>query len=118
MASTPASHAQPQCSLQIVRADKFRTISHVSHIEGDTICAHFSTLRHALADCPPGLLPTTLDWDLAQYWARSAAIVSVQLSKGEPLVPMQVTQASRAAHSPPVVQLVSATGQSATLPVS
>eukprot|EP00961_Rhodomonas_salina_P182021 2457091-Rhodomonas_salina.1 len=31
---------------------------------------------------------------------------------------MQVTQASRAAHSPPVVQLVSATGHSATLPVS
>eukprot|EP00961_Rhodomonas_salina_P144964 1951389-Rhodomonas_salina.1 len=31
---------------------------------------------------------------------------------------MQVTQASRAAHSPPVVQLVSATGHSVTLPVS
>eukprot|EP00961_Rhodomonas_salina_P105613 1421811-Rhodomonas_salina.2 len=103
---------------QIVRADKFWIISHVSHIEGDTICVHFSTPQHALADRPPSMWPATRDWDLAQYWASSAATVSVQLSEGDPLVPMQVTQASRAANSPPVIQLVSATGHSATLPVS
>ena len=104
--------------MRTAHGDKFSSVSHVDEIVGDRCHVHFKSIEHALADKPPTLWPTAKDWDLAQYLARSAAILHVPPEAGAPPAPMQVVHASQAARANPVVRLRGADGRCISVNVS
>eukprot|EP00961_Rhodomonas_salina_P298476 3938111-Rhodomonas_salina.2 len=103
---------------RFAHADLFRAISHVDEVVGSQCHVHFQTPEHALADEPPARWPASKDWELAQYLARSAAVLAVPPDDTAQPVAMQVVHASQAVRSQPVVRLSCAYGRHVTFTVS